>query len=70
MSNSMNDGTTDIVGKAKIADRLGVARNTVDYWRAHSGFPEPVSIASLVESGPGSYPVWLWSDVKAWAAGR
>ena len=60
----------DIVGKAKIADRLRVARNTVDYWRAHNGFPEPVAIASLVESGPGSYPVWLWSQVEEWHHAR
>ena len=60
----------DIVGKSKIADRLEVAPNTVDYWRAHNGFPAPVSVASVVESGPGSYPVWLWSDVEKWAANR
>ena len=60
----------DIVGKSKIADRLGVATSTVDYWRANNGFPEAVSIASVVESGPGSYPVWLWSEVEEWAASR
>ncbi len=60
----------DIVGKSKIADRLGVATSTVDYWRAHNGFPEPVSVVSVVESGPGSYPVWLWSDVQEWSRNR
>ena len=60
----------DIVGKLKIADRLGVGRTTIDYWRAHNGFPKPVSVASVVESGPGSYPVWLWSDVQRWVDER
>jgi predicted DNA-binding transcriptional regulator AlpA len=62
--------TVDVVGKSKIAKRLGVSTSTVDYWRKHNGFPEPVSTVSVVESGPGSYPVWLWSDVQRWAGQR
>ena len=60
----------DVVGKSKIAERLGVATSTVDYWRAHNGFPQPAAVASVVDSGPGSYPVWLWADVEAWIAER
>ena len=58
--------TVDVVGKSKIAARLGVSTATVDYWRAKKAFPLPVSIASVAESGPGSYPVWLWTDVVRW----
>lgn len=60
----------DIVGKSEIARRLDVAPTTVDYWRDRNGFPEPVSIASAVKAGPGSYPVWLWADVVAWKETR
>jgi predicted DNA-binding transcriptional regulator AlpA len=62
--------TVDVVGKSKFAQRLGVSASTVDYWRAHKAFPEPVSIASVAETGPGSYPVWLWSDIQRWAGQR
>ncbi len=59
-----------IVGKSEIARRLGVGTSTVDYWRAHSDFPVPASVASVAQGGPGSYPVWMWTDVERWATTR
>ena len=54
----------DPVGAVEIAERLGVARVTVDQWRQRDiGFPAP--------SWPvGGRPAWNWPVVKAWHNNR
>ncbi len=51
---------TDPVGAVEIADRLGVARATVDQWRQRNLFPLPRWTV-------GGRPAWSWDDVEAWA---
>lgn len=47
-----------LVGINDIADRAGVARDTVNAWRRrHSSFPAPLS---------DHPPRWAWSDVAHW----
>lgn len=49
-----------LVGVTEIADRAGVATNTVAMWqRRHGDFPEP--IAELAQG-----KVWAWRDVQPW----
>jgi len=52
----------DPVGIIEIADRLGVARVTVDKWigRDWTQFPEPTWTV-------GGRPAWDWRDVWDWA---
>lgn len=51
----------DPVGAVEIAERLGVARRTVDSWRQREmGFPEPRWTV-------GGRPAWNWDDVAPWA---
>lgn len=50
----------ELVGPAEIAERLGVAANTVSMWRARGLLPAPVAVVSRV-------PVWTWSTVRTWA---
>ena len=49
------------VGLAEIAERLGVARATVDQWRARGLLPEPRWTV-------GGRPAWDWHrDILRWA---
>ncbi len=51
----------DPVGIPEIAERLGVARGTVDVWRQrHDDFPYPKWTV-------GGRPCWNWDDVARWA---
>lgn len=51
----------DLVGASEIADRLGIARQSVHQLRRrHPDFPAPV--VSLRQA-----LVWAWPDVEAWA---
>lgn len=50
----------DPVGVGDIAQRLGVARVTVDAWRKRGRLPEP-------RWRVGGRPAWNWPDVAAWA---
>lgn len=64
---------TELVGRAEIADRLGVNINTVDSWRG----PEPKrpttppfpTEAFRLGSSNTKYavPVWDWPTIEAWA---
>jgi predicted DNA-binding transcriptional regulator AlpA len=49
-----------LVGQAQIAERLGVARNTVWRWTRREGFPPPEVRVSGV-------PMWRWGAVEDWA---
>lgn len=52
----------DPVGAVEIAERLGVARRTVDSWRQRDrGFPPPTWTV-------GGRPAWNWPEVAAWAS--
>ena len=48
------------VGLAEIADRLGVARQTVDSWRTRGVLPAPTWEV-------GGRPAWDWETIRAWA---
>jgi len=48
------------VGLAEIAERLNVARNTVDQWRFRDLLPEP-------QWTVGGRPAWDWPTIAAWA---
>lgn len=52
----------DLVGAREIADRLGIAGNSVvyDWMRRYDDFPRPVARLSAGN-------IWLWSEVAAWA---
>lgn len=51
----------DPVGAVEIAQRLSVARRTVDQWRQRDiDFPEPHWTV-------GGRPAWNFDDVAAWA---
>ena len=54
--------TTIPVGTVEIAERLGVARGTVDQWRQRPAvnFPDPTWTV-------GGRPAWDWAEVHAWA---
>lgn len=52
--------TTEPVGLAEIAERLGVKRGTVDVWRRRDRLPEPRWTV-------GGRPAWDWADIVAWA---
>ena len=55
-----------LVSQLDIADRLGVTRHAVKQWRRrHGDFPLPALYIDL-----GEKPVWVWSDVWAWALKR
>lgn len=54
------DAGPDPVGLVEIADRLGVARQTVDAWRYRDLLPQPRWTV-------GGRPAWAWPDVAAWA---
>lgn len=54
----------DMVGPAKIAERVGVSRTLVNKWRERfEDFPQP-----LVELTMG--PLWRWGDVDSWIRTR
>lgn len=49
-----------LVGISEIAERAGVAINTVSTWlRRHDDFPKPV--AELAQG-----KIWAWADVEPW----
>jgi len=48
------------VGLAEIAERLGVARQTVDAWRTRGRLPAPRWTV-------GGRPAWAWCDIETWA---
>lgn len=48
------------VGLVEIAERLGVARVTVDMWRSRGVLPEPTWTV-------GGRPAWPWAVIAAWA---
>ena len=50
----------DLVGLSEVADRLNVARATVDQWRHRDVLPE-------ADWNLGGGPVWLWSTIESWA---
>lgn len=51
----------NLVGAAEIAERLGIARQSVHQLRArHPDFPQPVAVLKQAM-------VWDWADVEAWA---
>lgn len=52
--------TADPVGLAEIAERLGVARSTVDQWRQRRLLPNP-------QWTVGGRPAWDWPVIDAWA---
>lgn len=59
----MNNDMDTPVGLAEIADRIGVARNTVDQWRHGRGggvFPKP-------DWTVGGRPAWRWGTILRWA---
>ncbi len=59
MTNTHN-ARIDPVGIIEIAERLGVARNTVDQWRTREVLPTPRWTV-------GGRPAWNWSDIDTWA---
>lgn len=52
----------DPVGAVEIAQRLGVARKTVDQWRQRESVDFPAPRWQV-----GGRPAWNWDDVAAWA---
>ena len=48
------------VGLLEIAERLGVARSTVDKWRIRGLLPEPRWVV-------GGRPAWPWTEIRTWA---
>lgn len=52
---------TDPVGLGEIAERLGVARSTVDAWRHRGLLPEPTW------PSVGGRPAWEWATIEQWA---
>ncbi|HTI26203.1 MAG TPA: helix-turn-helix domain-containing protein [Kutzneria sp.] len=54
----------DPVGVTEIAERLGVAPDTIQKWRArHEGFP------AARWPQVGGRPAWHWPDIQAWLRG-
>ena len=52
--------TIEPVGPVEIAERLGVARATVDTWRQRGVLPAPDWHVS-------GRPLWDWPTVESWA---
>jgi len=53
--------TTNLVGVAEIAERLGVGTSVVHDWRRrHADFPQPV-----LQLRMGL--IWAWPEVRRWA---
>lgn len=52
--------TVDPVGAVEIAERLGVARATVDQWRQRRILPAPRWTV-------GGRPAWEWPQIEQWA---
>lgn len=53
--------SSELVGTAEIAQRLGVAKNTVYQWERRAlGFPNPVVELELVR-------IWVWPEIESWA---
>ena len=50
----------DLVGLLEIADRLGVAHQTVRQWRRRGLLPAPSWVVSGV-------PIWEWTTIRTWA---
>ncbi|MBT8215822.1 MAG: hypothetical protein HKN74_04745 [Acidimicrobiia bacterium] len=50
----------DLVGRAEMAERLGVGVSTIDRWQRRSILPEP-------DLRFGPQDVWLWDTVREWA---
>ena len=52
---------THLVGAAEIAERLGIARQSVHQLRTrHPDFPAPVAVLKQAM-------VWDWAEVERWA---
>jgi predicted site-specific integrase-resolvase len=49
----------ELVGLTQIAERLGVARATVDSWRRRGQLPEPHQMV-------GIHPLWDWERLNSW----
>lgn len=50
----------DLIGRAEMAERLGVGASTIDRWQRRSILPDP-------DLRLGSQDVWLWDTVRDWA---
>ena len=55
-----NGSKPDLIGRAEMAERLGVGASTIDRWQRRSILPEP-------DLRFGSQDVWLWETVRDWA---
>lgn len=55
-----NGSKPDLIGRAEMAERLGVGASTIDRWQRRSILPEP-------DLRFGSQDVWLWDTVRDWA---
>lgn len=54
----------EVVGVAKIAERLGVPPVTVSVWRRRGQMLEPRWLLAA------RMPAWDWADVETWARER
>lgn len=50
----------EAVGAAEIAERLGMARSTINVWRHRGLLPEPCWTVH-------QDPAWCWHDIERWA---
>jgi hypothetical protein len=65
----------DLVTAVGIAEKAGVAINTVSVWqRRHATFPKPVTapgvLYPMVEGRRVTLKLWRWSEVEEWIASR
>lgn len=65
----------DLVTAVGVAEKAGVAINTVSVWqRRHATFPTPVTapgvLYPVVEGRRVTLKLWRWSEVEEWIASR